>query len=154
MTDYLTNLIRLHLASDMARMEMDIIGGSAFTSATPSETSEDLTEQSLIDAINRVGAPISHRGPAYLRITFDSYALKDTDERLFPVSKNRSRRIHKKLVKRHGGEFRRVPAIWNVNGQIVAHPSFRSQLEAKTKETNRVQVHPYDENPILRPTWL
>jgi hypothetical protein len=38
-------------------------------------------------------------------------ALVDTPERNFPVSKNRSRRIHKKLIKRYGGEFKKKVAM-------------------------------------------
>lgn len=69
-----------------------------------------------------------------MRIIFTPTVLKDTAERLFPESKNRSKRIHKKLVKRHGGEFRRAPAMWNVNGVIYAHPAFRQEIERLTKQ--------------------
>lgn len=68
-----------------------------------------------------------------LRIIFDENALADTQERLFPASKHRSKRIHKKLVKRFGGEFRKQPCMWRVPGAIIAHPSFRAEIEAATK---------------------
>ena len=76
-------------------------------------------------------------------------ALKE-EERLFPASKHRSRRIHKKLVKRFGGEFRKVPAIFKVTPRddnplakaigplaapppvyIVIHPALYDELRAK-----------------------
>lgn len=58
-----------------------------------------------------------------IRLICSEHALKDGDVRLFPESKNRSRRIHKKLVKRFGGEFKKVPAIWMVEDMVIAHPA-------------------------------
>lgn len=49
--------------------------------------------------------------------------------RLFPESRHRSRRIHKKLCRRFGGEFARKPAMFRVGGRIVAHPALRGQIE-------------------------
>ncbi|MFK4507061.1 hypothetical protein LPJ38_26920 [Bradyrhizobium daqingense] len=46
-----------------------------------------------------------------LQIIVTSNAARITDERLFPESRKRSRRTYKKLVKRFGGEFRKVPCI-------------------------------------------
>jgi len=66
-----------------------------------------------------------------IRIIFSDYALKDTEERLFPVSRHRSKRIHKKLVKRYGGEFRRVPCMFRTPDAIIAHPSFKAALAGK-----------------------
>jgi hypothetical protein len=57
-----------------------------------------------------------------IRLICSHMALKDGDVRLFPESKNRSKRIHKKLVKRFGGEFRKVPAIYRMGDTLVAHP--------------------------------
>lgn len=71
------------------------------------------------------GRPGTYAG---LRIVWSDLALEDSSERLFPASRHRSKRIHKKLVKRFGGEFRRVPAMWRYGNMIVAHPSFRAQL--------------------------
>jgi hypothetical protein len=73
-------------------------------------------------------APAAGYGP--MRVIFSPYALETTQERLFPESKHRSRRIHKKLVKRFGGEFRQVPAMWRVGDELIAHPSFKARLEA------------------------
>jgi hypothetical protein len=64
------------------------------------------------------------------RITFSVHALEFTNERLFPESRHRSNRIHKKLVKRFGGEFRRQPCMWRVGDELIAHPSFKARLEA------------------------
>ncbi len=57
-----------------------------------------------------------------LPIIVSEHALEETDVRLFPESKNRSRRIHKKLVKRFGGEFRKVPCIWKTPQGLIMHP--------------------------------
>ena len=61
-------------------------------------------------------------------IFFTETALEETTERLFPESKNRSKRIHKKLVKRFGGEFRKRPAIFRIGDKIFAHPAHRARL--------------------------
>lgn len=65
-----------------------------------------------------------------VRIIVSEYALETTDQRLFPASKNRSRRIHKKLVKRFGGEFRKVPCIWRTPQGLVAHPTVYGRLRS------------------------
>jgi hypothetical protein len=73
---------------------------------------------------------LAGRQPAHgLPIIWSIYALKETDERLFPFSKHRSRRIHKKLVKRFGGEFRKVPAIFQTPQGLIAHPALRPDIE-------------------------
>lgn len=149
MTDHLTNLIREQIASDMARREADVFMTGSTTSTVAKASDSTMTMGKLRDAMRLVPP-----APPRLTITYSQFVLKDSEERLFPPSKNRSRRIHKKLVKRHGGVYRRVPAMYVINGEIIAHPSFRSQLEAQTKETNRVQMHLYHANPILRSTWL
>lgn len=63
-------------------------------------------------------------------IIVSEYALEDSEIRLFPASKNRSRRVHKKLVKRFGGEFKRVPCIYRTPQGLVAHPVMYAQLQA------------------------
>ena len=69
---------------------------------------------------------------AGMQVTISESALETTTERLFPESKNRSRRIHKKLVKRHGGEFRKRPAAFNVGGgQLLMHPAVWARLQAE-----------------------
>jgi hypothetical protein len=62
-----------------------------------------------------------------VKIFYSPYALRDTDEPNFPPSKNRSARIRKKLLKRHG--FVQVPCIWQTPAGYFAHPSFKPELE-------------------------
>ncbi len=64
-----------------------------------------------------------------LRFIVDANCLEETDKRLFPVSKNRSKRIHKKLLKRFGGEFRKAPAVFRSGDTIYLHPSRKADLE-------------------------
>jgi hypothetical protein len=59
-------------------------------------------------------------------------ALKDSTVRLFPVSKNRSRRIHKKLVKRFGGEFRKEPCAYQTPQGLIVHPALYVEFQRKT----------------------
>ncbi len=76
---------------------------------------------------------------AGLRITFSPLALRETTERPFPESRHRSKRIHKKLIKRFGGEFRKVPCMWRTPYGIVAHPSYKAAL---LQATNSVTQEP------------
>jgi hypothetical protein len=62
------------------------------------------------------------------QIVFSPSCLRDSPVRLFPESVHRSARIRKKLIKRFGGEFLRVPAMFVVNGVLYAHPSHRAEL--------------------------
>ena len=62
-------------------------------------------------------------------------AMCETEVRLFPESKHRSKRIRKKLLKRFGGEFKMEPAAFQVGNRIVMHPSLYEEL--KLKANNR-----------------
>src|SRR5687767_11936752 len=74
-----------------------------------------------------------------MRLIYDPSALETSEERLFPASKHRSKRIHKKLVKRFGGEFRKNPAMYRIGDVIVAHPSFKAAIEANARaSTERI----------------
>jgi hypothetical protein len=87
---------------------------------------------------------ITGRLPVHgLPIIWSVHALKATDERLFPFSKHRSRRIHKKLVKRFGGEFRKVPAIFQTPQGLIIHPALRKDIEAAFEKKRREN---YDRN--------
>lgn len=55
-------------------------------------------------------------------------ALAESEERTFPISKNRSRRIHKKLVQRFGGEFKMKPAAYHYDGRLIVHPTIYAEL--------------------------
>lgn len=93
---------------------------------------EGLTLEMVMAAIRKLEAmpPV----PKPLRIMYTPYALENSTERLFPASKNRSKRIHKKLVKRFGGEFRQQPAMWRFNGVIYAHPAHRARIQKMLEE--------------------
>lgn len=67
-----------------------------------------------------------------MRVIFTVDAMEDTAERTFPVSRHRSKRIHKKLVKRFGGEFRKRPCIFWSKDTIFAHPSFKAEFERQS----------------------
>lgn len=64
-----------------------------------------------------------------MQIIYSPHALEATQERTFPESKNRSARIRKKLIKRHGGEFRMQPCMFRMPTKIIAHPIYRAQIE-------------------------
>ena len=64
------------------------------------------------------------------QIIVSDVALKDSDARLFTASKNRSARIRKKLLKRFGGEFAKVPTIYRIGDKLVAHPEMYARLMA------------------------
>lgn len=74
-------------------------------------------------------------------IIYSVNALEETNERLFPESKHRSKRIHKKLVKRFGGEFRKKPCIFQTPQGIIAHPSYREEIERRMKPAPELPGH-------------
>lgn len=74
-----------------------------------------------------------------MQIVVSENALEATEERLFPESRNRSRRIRKKLIKRFGGEFRKVPAIFRIGNQLVMHPDRYRELQDRLREEGRPQ---------------
>jgi hypothetical protein len=76
-----------------------------------------------------------------LRVICTHNALKDGDVRLFPESKNRSRRIHKKLIKRFGGEFKKVPAIFKMGDTLLVHPQVYHLL--KQEIAHGPQLNPF-----------
>lgn len=65
-----------------------------------------------------------------IEVIEDHNALANTTERTFPASRHRSKRIHKKLVRRFGGEFKKEPAIFQIQGRIIAHPARYAELKA------------------------
>ena len=72
-----------------------------------------------------------------LKLIFTDAATEATNERLFPPSKHRSKRIHKKLVKRFGGEFRKVPAMYKMGNTVYCHPAMKPRLDAALKHQPR-----------------
>jgi hypothetical protein len=82
------------------------------------------------------------------RIIVSSSATVDSDVRLFPESRHRSARIHKKLVKRHGGVFRQKPAIFHAdNGDLIAHPALYEALKQNVER----QINARFDNMIHQP---
>lgn len=95
-----------------------------------------LTMQKMMAAIEIVkeiehttGKPIYPTPFHGVDVVCDPNCLADTAERNFPASKNRSKRIHKKLIKRYGSEFKKVPAIFHIQGKIYAHPVRYAELK-------------------------
>ncbi|MCD0415705.1 hypothetical protein LOC51_00625 [Rubrivivax sp. JA1024] len=72
---------------------------------------------------------------AGMTVIFSRLATKRV--RLFPESRNRSRRIRKKLLKRHGGEFAEAPAMVVVGDQLYVHPDLKAGIEAQTTPVSR-----------------
>lgn len=94
-----------------------------------------LTMQHLLDACKTIkeieaaaGRPIYPMPFNGIQVIQDHNCLADTTERTFPVSRHRSPRIRKKLIKRFGGEFKKVPTIFQIQGQIYAHPARYAEL--------------------------
>lgn len=71
-----------------------------------------------------------------LPIRTSTACLRETTERLFPASKHRSKRVHKKLVKRFGGEFRTVPAIFKTPVGLICHPAIYAQVVAELQRAS------------------
>lgn len=94
--------------------------------------------------------PYSYTRPqivgAGIEIVVSKHALRDTDKRLFPVSKHRSKRIHKKLIKRFGGEFIKEPCIWRRGDKIVMHPecytAFQKEMARRNDEIFMAAMFP------------
>lgn len=64
-----------------------------------------------------------------MQIMVSDHALEETDERNFPASRHRSARVHKKLVQRHGGEFRKVGCAYKMGGKIIMHPNLYAEFQ-------------------------
>lgn len=73
-----------------------------------------------------------------LEIVETSMAVTATGERLFPQSRNRSKRIHKKLVRRFGGEYALEPGIIAHGNTIYIHPLKIKEFK-KEIESNKLQ---------------
>lgn len=90
----------------------------------------------MMDMVKTIG-----RAPPAPRIIVSDRALEQTEDRLFPESRHRSRRVHKKLVKRHGGEYRMKPAIFRLSNEVWAvHPVLAAELRATTRRAPAGQL--------------
>lgn len=50
----------------------------------------------------------------------------------FPQSKHRSRRVYKKLIKRHGCQYYERPAAYMISGKLAAHPDvIKAMIESQ-----------------------
>lgn len=102
--------------------------GKTVTSTTAAETAIKMDEmRKRLEERDNTQIP---------RIHYSKYSTRPTSERLFPFSRHRSARIEKKLIQRFGGVYRHEPAIYQLNGLIIAHPSFRAEIEKKLEEAN------------------
>jgi hypothetical protein len=73
-----------------------------------------------------IGGPAAFAG---MRVISDINCLKDTTERLFPISCHRSARIHKKLIRRFGGVYRKEPAMVKAGNIIICHPAIYNEVK-------------------------
>jgi hypothetical protein len=74
-----------------------------------------------------------------LDIVWSPHAVSRTY--LFPPSKNRSKRIHKKLLKRHGGrQVVETPAMYQIRGTLYAHPSFKERIEREFQDATCANI--------------
>lgn len=94
-------------------------------------TTQKQSQQDDVFTLDKLRAAIKDlpKAPDPVRVFYSVYATKDTDERLFPYSRHRSRRVEKKLIKRFGGVFRKAPAMFRIKNDFYAHPAFRAQIE-------------------------
>lgn len=67
-----------------------------------------------------------------MRVVETLAALTETTERLFPASRHRSARIRKKLIKRFGGEYRKVPAAFRHGDTLFVHPEIYAELKRQS----------------------
>jgi hypothetical protein len=68
-----------------------------------------------------------------VEIVVSELCYEEVQVRNFPVSRHRSRRIHKKLVKRYGGEYHivRKPRSYRVGDRLIMHPEIYAILREK-----------------------
>lgn len=78
----------------------------------------------------RAAAKLVDRVAPTPRMIVSDHALQIVG-RNFPPSRHRSRRIHKKLVKRYGSEHRFKPSSWQMSDTIIVHPAIMAELQAK-----------------------
>ena len=98
-----------------------------------------LTVEKLMEAKKLLDdLPTSQPEP---RICITDAAKLPTGELYFPISKNRSKRVYKKLLKRYGSQERYKPACLRVNGDYWIHPIFEKQIMEECKVVNSEPVN-------------
>ena len=70
---------------------------------------------------------------AGMRVISDINCLQDTTERLFHISRHRSARIHKKLIRRFGGVYRKEPAMFKSGNTIICHPAIYNEVKRQIR---------------------
>jgi hypothetical protein len=68
-----------------------------------------------------------------MHVTISPMCMTPSKEPAFPVSRHRSRRIHKKLERRHGAQFPMLPACLEINGRLFVHPQIWDQIKREMK---------------------
>lgn len=63
-----------------------------------------------------------------MKVSVSLLAVTPSDKPSFPVSRHRSRRIHKKLEQRCGPQFPPKPACFRIGDSFVMHPSLWAEL--------------------------
>ena len=69
-----------------------------------------------------------------MQIVLSQYALEETEVRLFPESRHRSKRILKKLIKRHGGVFEKQPCAYKIGDKLFMHPQVYKVFKNKFQD--------------------
>lgn len=70
-----------------------------------------------------------------LKVVITDHALAD-DGWNFRPSRNRSARIHKKLMKRFGSMSKRVPSSYQMGSTLFIHPAMWEKLLSRVQLTN------------------
>jgi hypothetical protein len=91
---------------------------------------------STYDSLPRFG--INRLSFGGVRITKTPTAVRR--EYLFPVSKNRSKRIHKKLMKRFGRQWNETPCAYMVKGELFIHPTLYAELLDQVQDLGKRQA--------------
>ena len=89
-----------------------------------------LTLEKLMAACNKAMAELGPPPPKII----ETVQAVDASRRqwLFPPSKHRSKRVHKKLLKRHGVQYRDPPAVLRVGDLMLVHPALTAQIPLHT----------------------
>ena len=90
--------------------------------------------QSDIDRITGISAILGIPGPGYgfagMKIHTTAACLTPADTPAFPVSRHRSRRLHKKLERRFGPQWPMRPAAYRLNDTtLLVHPRLLDRVQ-------------------------
>lgn len=123
-------------AGAMAELEMSALMGTCQLPPRPETSLTIEGVENAIRSVQRVGGGELFNWGSFGRPMFNGMPIVedfrcfiDSEVRTFPESRHRSARIKKKLVKRFGGEFMKVPGIIQAFGGLVVHPSIYAQMK-------------------------